>query len=116
LAHQWRQGDANGLEHTAGATRRVRPQQKTLRSLLDRHLLDAIEVVHDIGPFGRHLCTGQPLVKLLAQQQGEERTKQVAGDGGVGDDKPAASPGPSSATRAASISKCPWCGVARNRR
>ena len=55
-----------------------------LASLLDCDLLDAIEVAHDIVPLRIHVGSRQPLIELLAQEQGEERTKQMAGNGGVG--------------------------------
>ena len=84
LLDQWRQGDADPLEHDAGAPRRLRPEQKAFASLLDCHLLDAIEVADDIAPLRIDVGSSEPLVEFLAQEQGEERTKQMSGDGGVG--------------------------------
>jgi len=84
LLDQWRQGDAHGLEHAAGAPRRLRPEHEAFASLLDCDLLHAVEVAHDIAPLRIHAGSSQSLVEFLAQEQGEERTKQMSGDGGVG--------------------------------
>jgi hypothetical protein len=51
-----RQGNANGLEHRAGATGSGGPQAKPPSGLLDVGLHDLIDVADNIGPFA--LTTG----------------------------------------------------------
>ena len=74
LAHERRQCHAHGLEHAGGAAHGVGTQHEALGVLIDGHLLDAVEVAHDVAPFGIEAGRRQTLVELLAQDEREKRT------------------------------------------
>jgi hypothetical protein len=48
--------------------------------LLDLGLAQAFEVLHDIGPFEAVPGGGEAILEFLAQDEGEERTEDVAAD------------------------------------
>jgi hypothetical protein len=69
VANERRPGDTAG-----GATRRLGARQELLGLLVDGHLLNPVEVAHDVAPFGIEAGRRQTLVELLAQDEREKRT------------------------------------------
>ena len=77
-ANERRQGDAEGSEHSAGATGSGIAQDVALAVLLDLGLAQACEILHDVGPFEVMAGRDQPVLELLAQDQSQERAEEGA--------------------------------------
>ena len=61
-------------------------------SVVDAHLLQAVEIAQEVLPFRREAGLAGEVVKMLLHRQRQEGTKDVAADGGVGgmEDRPGA--------------------------
>ena len=77
------QSDAGGLEDIVDLAGDVGPRGDDLAALFDGCLLEPIEIVQQLLPFGLEAPGAAQAVQLLGEGQGQEGTENVAADRGV---------------------------------
>src|SRR5215472_2777876 len=82
-ADQRRQSDPQGPEHGAGTARSRVAQQVDLAVLCDFGFAQPFEILHDVGPLEVVAGRDQPVLKLLAEDQCQERAEDVTANGRV---------------------------------
>jgi hypothetical protein len=84
LAYGRRQGKADCLEYTANISGHWRAHDEVFAVLLDLNLLQPIEVRYQSAPLRLDAGRGEAISQGFANNEGQERTKHMASDGGVG--------------------------------
>jgi hypothetical protein len=75
------QGDAGGLKDAADLADDGGAGGDALAVLLDRGLLQAVEIAQQVGPFDDEAVALAQIGQLLLQHQGQERAEHMAADG-----------------------------------
>ena len=81
LPDRWGDGDPNRLENFATDPEAFATNHQGLASVFYRNLLEGLEILFDVGPFGTVAGLRQPAIQLLPDDQGQEAAKNVNPDG-----------------------------------
>ena len=71
-------------EQGRDVSRRVRAHQPISAAMLETHILQPVEIAQQFLPFRRDTRFAQEIIEMLLHREGQERTKHMATDGGVG--------------------------------
>jgi len=64
--------------------RRIRAHQPIGAAMLERHILQPVEIAQQLLPFRRGTRCTQEVVEMLLHREGQKGTERMATDGGVG--------------------------------
>src|SRR5580693_7006881 len=84
LAGAGRQGDMGAFEKPGHIWRGVGAHEPVGGSVVDAHLLQAVEIAQQLLPFRREAGLAGEVVEMLLHRQRQEGAEDVAADGGVG--------------------------------
>src|SRR5271165_3491150 len=84
LAGAGRQGDMGAFEKPGPVRRGVGAPEPVGGSIVDAHLLQAVEIAQQLLPVRREAGLAGEVVEMLLHRERQERAEDVAANGGVG--------------------------------
>ena len=84
LAGAGRQGDMGAFEKPGHVWRDVGAHEPVGGSVMDAHLLQAVEIAQQLLPFRNEAGLAREVIEMLLHQERQEGAENVAADGGIG--------------------------------